>query len=386
MHEQEHIHRPIQQKQQEEAQFASSSTSSLSETEASLSPPPFSITTDTDQSKLETSSTPVSSFPIQRYVSYRSGRPIFKEDPFLVPDNYAAFEAQLVRWIHPVVHSDREDTLVREASPRGLWSALRSQAGQSVNLQAQFHWGTDRIERLQFVIPLEGIQVGPSDTLPIEQESPTSVEDISLPNSPEVAGEIEAAGAERSRNPIDRAIGRGASAVTGGTVVAGRIGAMAASAQALESSLAIVGAVLSCFNMAWAVFNIYREIEGDKAAGLGIVDYTGMLAAWMLNDPGADPHSRALQYAHAMEEHNGRGDIYLDALRASRQQAHNAWERIQRNQQELERIRQGFRGNTQGLQDGLIDRIRPQISDYTVRDAYMPMFHRRWSSRRSFFM
>ncbi|MEO1452137.1 MAG: hypothetical protein AAFV07_21580, partial [Bacteroidota bacterium] len=184
---------------------------------------------------------------------------------------------------------------------------------------------------------------------------------------------------------IDRVIEGGSRALgLGATGV--RIGAIAAGTEALELGASIAGAVIASFNMAWAVFNIFTEIHGERAAGLGAVDYAGMLAAWILNDQGFGTHRQAIIYARAMEDHNGEGEPYQMAITAARQHAHTAWSNIQRDAAELERLRTGYQGQTQALHDALIAQIRPEIPNRNTRDAYLVSYHRTWKERGNFFI
>lgn len=321
---------------------------------------------------------------MQRRVERRDGRPVAREDPFDVPDTIEGLRDALVRFIHPLVDSAREDVLVNETNLRVIWAGLQAHAGQTINLHIEFDWGENRIESIRVYIPGETITITPGAP-PTRSERPEAPTPQAIEGVEESVGDIQHEAGTSARNPIDRVIDGGSRALGIGAGAV-RIGGMAAAHAGVELGASIAGAVISSFNMAWSVFTIFTEIHGERAAGMGTVDYAGMLAAWILNDQGASTHADAMEYAEAMESHNGEGEPYRMAAAAARRHAGEAWGRIQANTEELERLRAGYAGQTQALHDALIDQIRPHIENTRVRIAYLSAYHNCWRERHNFFI
>ncbi|MEO1451543.1 MAG: hypothetical protein AAFV07_18570, partial [Bacteroidota bacterium] len=178
--------------------------------------------------------------PVQRRVERENGRPVAREDPFEVPDNMDAFRDALVRFIHPLVDSRRQDILVDSTNLRVIWASMRRLAGQTINLRIEFQWGQFRIEEIRVIIPGEVITITPGAP-PRRTETPMPQR---IQGAEESMGDIQHEAGTPARNPIDRVIEGGSRALgLGATGV--RIGAMAAGTEALELGASIAGAVIA---------------------------------------------------------------------------------------------------------------------------------------------
>lgn len=112
---------------------------------------------------------------VQRRVIREDGRPIRRIDQFHVSNSYPEFRQALIDFIHPLVATERQEFLIDNSRPQGLWSTLRSQAGSTVTLTVQFIWGANRINRVNFIrsLPPGGAAPAPSPMPEQPQETQT---------------------------------------------------------------------------------------------------------------------------------------------------------------------------------------------------------------------
>ena len=306
---------------------------------------------------------------------------------FSQTQTYPAFEAEVRHWVARRVLSrtggvHREQDLVPGGSLRGFYSTIRP--GQTITLHAHFHSNGFSFRQLTFSLRGEEIviRLDPQE-LESEPERPSPPEQTP-PNSARTVRGIEAAGRDRSTSPIPREVGLGlAGARAAGIVASGAASegsALASGLATFEAIAAPIAAIIASFQIMWAVFSIFDQIEGEKAAGMAGVDYVWTIASRVFGEPGASPHQRGIRYAHAMDEYNGTGDIYRDALRAAREHTHQAWHGL--SQQHRTQLHAAF-SSVNELGDHLFGEIRPHMQRNV--QIYADMWHRRWLGGRTFY-
>ena len=306
------------------------------------------------------------------------------------------FEEHLANWLDDVMDDNRAETVVaRHSNARELWREIRATGSTTrVHLIAHLEWDRDevnhpRIASVRFEIASRG-----GEEFNIRGQAPDRPPppDGVLPDSQasEAADAIAEGGQDTASSPLSPLISGGASAVRAGTVFAGEAGVGAVAGEAgviaggitAEMIAAPVAAALASFQMMWSVFNIFNETEGERAAGMGVVDWAWTVASRVFADPSASPHQQALRYAGELTE--GRREIYHDALRPARVHADTAWQRIRAMDGAVANLRQAFESA-----DALGEHLYAQTASVRGRSgrvsAYSSDWHNRWVSNRSFF-
>ena len=312
---------------------------------------------------------------------------------FTQTQTYNEFEMEVRRWVAGQVLSrtrgvHREQSLVPRGSLRGFYNMV--QPGQPISLNAHFHSNGHSYKKLSFHVSGEEIVVSLDDETS-ELTSEPSHHSTNL-SSQQAIHDIHSGGSNSSGSPLPAEMsGAAAAARTGAVLVEG--GAIAAASFGVEGASAVAGAaviaesiiapialILSSFQMMWSVFNIFNEIEGDRAAGMGAVDFAWTIASRIFSEPSASPHQHALQYARSMDKFNGRGDVYRDALRPARQHINRAWRAI--SPADRIRLRMGF-SSVDELAERLLTEAHPHMRLYP--GIYANIWHKRWSNGRSFY-
>jgi len=296
---------------------------------------------------------------------------------FTHTSTYEDFESEVRRWVAGRVLSrtaeaHRERTLIPSGSLRGYYNLVSP--GQPINIHAYFHSNGFSFRRLTLSIGGETIEIRIRQSDP-ESDRPSPPENTSEGFEEGTVPDIE----DPRQNPsFSDAVLPG----IGGLLAIGRVGTVLAgtAGAAAEAILAPIALMYGIFNMGWAVGNIYRSIEGQRASGMATVDFAWTLASRVFGNSSDSPHQRAISYAQSMDEFNGRGDVYREPLLVTRENVNRVWSSW--SEQDRIQLRAAF-SNIDELASHLLDQLKPKLNAPVT--TYATSWHNRWRDRRDLY-